>query len=282
MRASGEQPGKIASKARHETSAHELMARHSKAYLWTHAERDMPCHCGVMELLGPRSPYRCPIELPHSKLREQPRNSIGVDGGQGRILLDLNGEHLCSWRVVSSFFGSTSATRESHFGRDLRCELTTPGHPAQALQAQLEQESRGAVGEEGGRSSLRRGDDGLDAGRESCPTCISIRCSEARCTSGRPRCRGTRTGAAIRPRTAAVVGWREELPQMGCRFGETPNPINQKIKTLSLTLIADQSNRVARDVRDAGAGCGACREDPSVPAPPTASPHRPPVVPTSG
>ena len=40
-----------------------------------------------------------PIELPHSKLREQPRNSIGFDGGpelKGRILLDLNGEHLCS------------------------------------------------------------------------------------------------------------------------------------------------------------------------------------------
>ena len=34
----------------------------------------------------------------------------------------------------------------------------------------------------------------------------------------------------------AVVGWRHELPQMACRFGEPPNPKNQKIKTLSLKL----------------------------------------------
>ena len=34
----------------------------------------------------------------------------------------------------------------------------------------------------------------------------------------------------------AVVGWRQELPQMAWRFGEPPNPRNQKIKTLSLKL----------------------------------------------
>ena len=85
--------GKIASKARHETSAHELIARHSKAYLWTHAEREMLLRSGGA--LGATQPMEVPgpIELPHSKLREQPRNSIGVDGGQGRILLDLNKEY---------------------------------------------------------------------------------------------------------------------------------------------------------------------------------------------
>ena len=96
------------------------------------------------------------------------------------------------------------------------------------------------MGERAGKvlEACRRWAGGWDrAQHESCPTFISIRCSEARCTSGRPRCRGTRTGAAIRPRTAAVVGWRRELPQMACRFGEPqntegPKQWNQKIKTL--------------------------------------------------
>ena len=81
--------GKIASKARHETSAHELMARHSKAYLWTHAERDMPCHCGVMELLGPRSPWRCRAPLSFTTASFESSPAIASASTEGKVAFSL-------------------------------------------------------------------------------------------------------------------------------------------------------------------------------------------------
>ena len=102
-------------------------------------------------------------------------------------------------------------------------------------------------GGKGGRESLRRADDGLEAetvlARELSDVHFnSLQRSKMHVgwtkvqrdqdwgshSSSHSSCRGLETGA--------VVGWRQELPQMGWRYGEPPNRRNQKIKTLSLKL----------------------------------------------